>query len=450
MDPINYQLHVQNPFQQALQGVQAGVNIGNAITQGQQQQNAIKQQQQMQQDLGMLAQKPNPTAQDFAQITTKYPSLAEHFKNTWSMLNADQQQSKLGQTTQVFAALNAGKPEIASKILADQAAGLRNSGQDQEAKAADTLSQLITQSPETAKATAGLQLAAVMGPDKFADTFKTLETLPATVAQGKAEATQKEVEAAFSPARQSLELAQKASEIKNIDSQIIDRSGRLGLDKDKLQSETEQKLMELKQKQDPSLNLDAGATKIINDSTVASVASGQMADRMTNLANDLESTGAGYGSFGTAAEWLKQKTGNQDELTRMRQEYTRLRSSQVSSMLPPGAASDRDIELAMQGFPPPTADTKQMASFMRGMAKLNQVAAATDGAKAEWAQSVGNLGKPRRDIEIDGIKVPAGTTFPDFAKQYVAKKAEQKTTAAAQQQIQGRSYMKYANPQPGQ
>lgn len=450
MDPINYQMNVQAPFASALQGIQTGIGLSNAMDQSKARQAAMQRQQGMNQTLAALAQNPNPQASDFAKATIQYPELSEHFKGTWGMLNSDQQQSRLQQITPVVAALNANKPEIAQKLVNGYADAYENSGNTQDAQPLRTLAQLIQQSPETAKTSTNLFLAAAMGPEKYNDTLQGLETLPATVATKNAEATQKTYEAAFTPQRQFMENNLKASEIRNLDSQVIDRSGRLGLDKDKLQSETEQKLMEFKQKQDPSLNLDAGATKIINDSTVASVASGQMADRMTNLANDLESTGAGYGSFGTAAEWLKQKTGNQDELTRMRQEYTRLRSSQVSSMLPPGAASDRDIELAMQGFPPPTADTKQMASFMRGMAKLNQVAAATDGAKAEWAQSVGNLGKPRRDIEIDGIKVPAGTTFPDFAKQYVAKKAEQKTTAAAQQQIQGRSYMKYANPQPGQ
>ena len=39
-------------------------------------------------------------------------------------------------------------------------------------------------------------------------------------------------------------------------------------------------------------------------------------------------------------------------------------------------ASDKDIELVKDGWPPPTADAAYMASFLRGMAKLRAIDAA--------------------------------------------------------------------------
>ena len=453
MQPMNYTIDVQQPFQNALGGVQAGLGLSTAMDQNaarqqelQQKQFALQQQKQMQEDLGKLAQNPNPQAQDFASITTKYPSLAEHFKNTWSMLNQDQQQARLGQATQVYAALNAGKPDIAKDLLTKQRDAALNSGKTEDAQAADTMLKMVDLHPQVALNSAGLMLSSVLGPDKFATTFSTLAKLPGEVKAGEAAATQKVYEAANTPQRLDLENRYKGAEIRNLDSQIGERAGRLGLDRDKLQSETELKLYELNQKTNPALNLEGDAKKIINDSTVASVAADQSSNQMLNLASQLEKTGGGYGTFGSAAEWLKKTTGNQDALTQMRQEYTRIRSSQVSKMLPPGAASDKDISLAMAGFPPDTADSNTMASFLRGMAKLNTYTAVTENAKAEWVNAVGHLGKPKTDINVDGINVPAGSTFTDFARQYMDSKVAQRQTQQAQSQVQTRSYMRHAQP----
>lgn len=450
MEPINYIQNVQNPFNSVANGMMQGLQLGGAIQAQQEQQRQIELQKQMQLDLGALSSKPNPTAQDFAQITTKYPQLAEHFKNTWTMLNADQQQTRLSQASQVYAALNAGKPEIARQLLDDQAAAYRNSGMDQDAKTTETLSKLIEMSPETAKTSTGLMLSSVLGPEKFATTFSTLgtegraqEKQPGEVAKINADARKATYEANNTPQRLALENSYKASEIRNLDSQIGERASRLKLDRDKLQSDVELKLFELNQK---AGTLDDGAKKIINDSTVASVAADQQAGQMLDLAGRLEKQGGGYGAFSTANEWLKGATGNQDAMTQMRNEYTRLRNSSVLKMLPPGPASDKDIQMAQKGFPSDTADSATMASFLRGMAKLQQYSAVAESAKAEWVNSVGHLGKPKTDIVVDGVNVPAGSTFTDFARQYLDAKTAQRATQQAQQQVPNRSYMRWAQP----
>lgn len=450
MDPINYIKDVQNPFNSVANGMMQGLQLGTAMQAQQEKQRQIELQKQMQTDLGALASKPNPTAQDFAQITTKYPQLAEHFKNTWSMLNQDQQQTRLSQASQVYAALNAGKPEIARQLLDDQAAAYRNSGMDQDAKTTETLSKLIELNPETAKTSTGLLLSSVLGPDKFATTFTSLggeqraqEKQPGEVAKINADARKATYEANNTPQRLALENSYKASEIRNLDSQIGERASRLTLDRDKLQSEVELKLFELNQK---AGTLDDGAKKLINDSTVSSVSADQSAGQILDLAGRLEKEGGGYGAFGTASEWLKKATGNQDSMTQMRNEYTRIRNSQAMKMLPPGSASDKDVAMAMGGFPPETADAKTMASFLRGMAKLNQYTAVAENAKAEWVNAVGHLGKPKTDIVVDGVNVPAGSTFTDFARQYMTAKAEQRGAQQAQQQVPNRSYMRWAQP----
>jgi hypothetical protein len=297
-----------------------------------------------------------------------------------------------------------------------------------------------------AKMIIGTMMAGVMGPDKFRETFATLgeearkqALAPADQKKAEAEAAIKAVEAQNAPGKAALEQS-------NLRGQIDERAGRLALDKDRLKSEVQLKLYELGQK---ATTLDDGAKKIVNDATVGAVAADQAATQMIDLADKLEQSGASSGLAAKGAELYKTLTGNQDAITQLRQEYTRLRSTQVSKMLPPGPASDKDIQLALSGFPSETADAATMAAFVRGMAKLQQYEAVSNNAKAEWVNAVGHLGKPKTDIEIDGVKVPAGSTFVEFSREFMSRKADELAARTAARLAQGRGYMRFATQQPG-
>ncbi|MCX7589308.1 hypothetical protein, partial [Phenylobacterium sp. 58.2.17] len=150
---------------------------------------------------------------------------------------------------------------------------------------------------------------------------------------------------------------------------IQNMADRVGLDRDKLLSEYEYKYAQL----NPSnVKLSDGAQKLVNDTMLASVTSEQSANQQNNLADRIEAAGGGFGAFSRFSEWVKGQTGNQEAMTQLRNEYTRIRNSQAIKMLPPGPATDKDIEMALKGFPADTADSKSIASFLRGMAKMNQ------------------------------------------------------------------------------
>jgi hypothetical protein len=172
--PINYLMDVQSPIQAAVQGLQLGTGVQNIIAQREQAQAQAEQQRQMQTDLGALAANPNPTARDYAAVMAKYPQLSEQYKRTYDVMNAEQQQNKLSQATQVYAALQADQPEIAQQLLNEQATAARNSGLEEDAKAAETMAKLVELNPATAKTTMGLGVTAILGPEKFSETFKTI------------------------------------------------------------------------------------------------------------------------------------------------------------------------------------------------------------------------------------------------------------------------------------
>ena len=48
--------------------------------------------------------------------------------------------------------------------------------------------------------------------------------------------------------------------------------------------------------------------------------------------------------------------GNENKVSELRQQYRAIRNTAALGGLPPGAASDKDIEMAMSGFPTDTAN----------------------------------------------------------------------------------------------
>ena len=77
------------------------------------------------------------------------------------------------------------------------------------------------------------------------------------------------------------------------------------------------------------------------------------------------------GLYGSVDEWITQKiTGNVDDTTALKQKYRDLKNAIVIQNLPAGVASDKDIAIAREGWPGPNVSPAYLASFMRGMQKM--------------------------------------------------------------------------------
>lgn len=124
--------------------------------------------------------------------------------------------------------------------------------------------------------------------------------------------------------------------------------------------------------------------KRLSIATDDAIAAENNAAKFTNLANDIDKAGIGGGVAGQFSEKLKELTGEQDALSALRREYNAIKGSQVVSNLPPGAASDKDIEMAMAGFPTDRASGAQIAGFLRGLAKLQSANAELQNHKADY------------------------------------------------------------------
>jgi len=188
MGPINYTL--PDPGAAIINGL----NIGGGINkmQYEQEQRAIAQQAAMQQrmDLQSLYANPNAGHAEYAAVMTKYPALSENLTKSYKVLDEGRKQTYLNLGSRVYGALQAGKPEIAQELVAQYAKADPANARDW-----DVLGQVIKADPKFATMLAAQNIAALAGPDKFAETVGKLgqesraaEKAPAELKKAEAEA----------------------------------------------------------------------------------------------------------------------------------------------------------------------------------------------------------------------------------------------------------------------
>lgn len=118
--------------------------------------------------------------------------------------------------------------------------------------------------------------------------------------------------------------------------------------------------------------LSVAMQKRLSDATDTAVKAGADVVKYNDLASQIDDASIEGGWSGRAGEFLKEVTGNQDFKTELRRDYYAIRGAEVVNNLPPGAASDADIAMAMAGFPNENASGEQIASFLRGLAKIKK------------------------------------------------------------------------------
>ena len=149
------------------------------------------------------------------------------------------------------------------------------------------------------------------------------------------------------------------------------------------------------------------------------------------------------GVGGSIASGIRSVLGYRDIVDEAKNEYNSLKSLGITTNLPKGAASDKDIELVSKGFPSADAPTQTLVGFLRGMEKLNRYQAQLNEATAEWVTENKFKGALKKDSNIMDIDVPKGTTLLEFSRKHgdelyekskAARPTELETTAQPQVQ----------------
>lgn len=133
------------------------------------------------------------------------------------------------------------------------------------------------------------------------------------------------------------------------------------------------------------IDLSTYAEKQLSEANTQAVEAYDNISKYTALADEVEAANFSGGIVGGSwREKYKDVTGQQDAVTELRKKYNVVKASQAVKNLPPGAASDPDIKLALSGFPGDNAGSKELASFLRGTAKLEEFRAQYSEFKANY------------------------------------------------------------------
>lgn len=386
-----------------------------------------------------------PTSEGAVRLMTTYAELRDPIKDAWSLQDKAIQSRQLSQLAQVRAAMANGRADLAKGIIQRHVDAGAANGEDVSGDR-DQIA-MIDSDPDRFLANMDGMIAAITGPEKFAETSKgladTAKTLgddqrarqlqPALVRRGTAEASEAETKATYAPQVIQSNLANDEANRRNIDSQITTRVAQLDIARDTLTSNVQLKLQEM---EDAGARPDPGSVQIMNGAVVSGSANAAMAEQTRGLADQFEASPARGGAFSDWAEVSKRTLGRQDAVSLLRGRYQQLINNAAIKSLPPGPASDKDIKIAREGFPSTTAPREYIVSWLRGMAKMQDIAASGDNARAEWIAGNGNLGNAKRDLVVNGVQIPRGTSFVDYQKRTAA--------TGARQQIPPRSYMEFA------
>lgn len=96
----------------------------------------------------------------------------------------------------------------------------------------------------------------------------------------------------------------------------------------------------------------------------------QRLDNIKNLESNMDDIGEEAwtaGLRGEVSEKWKQVTGTEDPVSMARKQYEGIRTSKAIQNLPPGVASDKDIELVLQPFPTSFTNYEQLREYISGL-----------------------------------------------------------------------------------
>jgi hypothetical protein len=180
----------------------------------------------------------------------------------------------------------------------------------------------------------------------------------------------------FDELRQGIDNIVSLGERQGIIKPVSTKPRELELEQQRLTQQAQAQGFKEEQAEIKAGELSPTVQKILDASQTEAIDAGQRARSLSVLADDVEKLDIGGGLASSTSETFKGLLGSQDDVSELRRRFNAIRASQSVQNLPPGPASDKDIQLALSGFPKENAGGQQIVSFLRGAAKLEGINAA--------------------------------------------------------------------------
>ncbi|EGI4695999.1 acyltransferase [Escherichia coli] len=344
--------------------------------------------------------------QQVRDLMTKYPGQLEKIQSGMKWADEDQRNS-IG-TLAAGARLAASSPEAMQSWLQNNAKELARVGVDP-----NSVAQMYQQNPSGFGEFVDHLGMAALGP---IDYFNVQDKMAGReIDRGKLAETIRSNQAGEALQARGQNLSyQSAMTGHNIAAQ------RLALDQQefgfKMQQAQEKAQQLISEAPKLSVNMEKGIETAVNNAT----ASSNSANSMSALAQQFRAEKPTTGLFGNAQNMFAKLTGSDTTLRDLRIRQNALVNSQVLKFLPPGPATDKDVEIVRQGAPTDMDNPETVARWLDAMANLERRNAQFNEFKAEWMSANGNPGQSRNGGQILGLDVKKGESLGSAVKRYMS------------------------------
>lgn len=382
---------------QALQGI-------TSTMQGLQQYDQQKQEAAFRKDYASAIQSGD--RQQVRDLMTKYPGQLEKIQSGMKWADEDQRNS-IG-TLAAGARLAASSPEAMQSWLQNNAKELTRVGVDP-----NNVAQMYQQNPSGFGEFVDHLGMSALGPNDY---FNVQDKMAGReIDRGRLAETIRSNQAGEALQARGQNLSyQSAMTGHNIAAQ------RLALDQQefgfKMQQAQEKAQQLISEAPKLSVNMEKGIETAVNNAT----ASSNSANSMSALAQQFRAEKPTTGLFGNAQNMFAKLTGSDTTLRDLRIRQNALVNSQVLKFLPPGPATDKDVEIVRQGAPTDMDNPETVARWLDAMANLERRNAQFYEFKAEWMSANGNPGQSRNGGQILGLDVKKGESLGSAVKRYMS------------------------------
>ena len=364
------------------------------------------------------------------QLATQYPDQIESVRKGMGFIDEDQRNS-IG-TLAAGARLASSSPEAMQSWLQNNAKELTRVGVDP-----NSVAQMYQQNPSGFGEFVDHLGMAALGP---IDYFNVQDRIVGReIDRGKLAETIRSNQAGEALQARGQNLSyQSAMTGHNIAAQ------RLALDQQefgfKMQQAQEKAQQLISEAPKLSVNMEKGIETAVNNAT----ASSNSANSMSALAQQFRAEKPTTGLFGNAQNMFAKLTGSDTTLRDLRIRQNALVNSQVLKFLPPGPATDKDVEIVRQGAPTDMDNPETVARWLDAMANLERRNAQFFEFKAEWLSAIGNPGQSRNGGQILGLDVKKGESLGSAVKRYMSMNTDaapaQDSTPSGEPRYQVGSY----------
>jgi hypothetical protein len=449
--------------QQLAQGVQTGIGLGDARVAAMDRQLLLERQAQAdaaakaQQEAALASRQAYIDAgekviaggfksDDVLALRARFPEAAKHYADIVKTMDETTKRNHFHNAAAVFS-IAKNDPIKGAEYAERLAEAAKNTpGQEKQAEALLRVAGQIRENPGGALLqTASFISEAADTPKEFAEVFDRISASDATLTEAKAKAGQAQAEektkaatAKYAEDQALANLGYTKAQTNRLYAQTKNDAARLALDEKRLLADQIARQEELRAKMG---EIPEGVRKDLDKAVAEGSTAKLQAASSTELAKKFRqySKEAGEswkrttssGLRARAGEMLAAWTGFEDDVSAMRKQYDALVASQVITNLPPGSASDTDIALVRGGFPDSTSDPEQVANFLDAMANVQRATARQKRTESDYLAANRSLAPARTDIVVDGVLIPAGTSFDDASAIVYASKAPQKPAGTA-------------------